>query len=118
MPSSCALFGIGIGIVPGRVGALLAAPLTVVSFVIDQTSVRAGSVGYTDGDCWAETDVTRAFLQWWIWGVNQVCMSWDRPGHAFHLTDKLPESQQALRVAALFLSSHLGLPLPPLATSL
>ncbi|ENZ95178.1 acetyl esterase [Xanthomonas fragariae] len=98
----------GIGIVPGRVGALLAAPLTVVSFVIDQTSVRAGSVGYTDGDCWAETDVTRAFLQWWLWGVNQVCMSWDRPGHAFHLTDKLPESQQALRVAARFFEQPSG----------
>ncbi|WAT15280.1 hypothetical protein OZ429_01780 [Xanthomonas fragariae] len=46
--------------------------------------------------------MTRAFLQWWIWGVNQVCMSWDRPGHAFRLTDTLPESQQALRVAARF----------------
>ncbi len=41
---------------------------------------------------------------------------WDGLGHAFHLTNALPESQQALRVAARFFSKHLGLPPPPLAT--
>ncbi len=39
---------------------------------------------------------------------------WDGLGHAFHLTDTLPESQQALRVMARFFSKHLGLPPPPL----
>ncbi len=40
---------------------------------------------------------------------------WDGLGHAFHLTNALPESQQALRVAARFFSKHLGLPPPTLA---
>lgn len=42
---------------------------------------------------------------------------WDGLGHAFHLTDTLPESQQALRVMARFFSKHLGLPPPPLPAS-
>ncbi|PPV07680.1 esterase [Xanthomonas bromi] len=37
---------------------------------------------------------------------------WDGLGHAFHLTDTLPESQQALRVIARCFSKHLALPPP------
>ncbi|APO95883.1 alpha/beta hydrolase [Xanthomonas vesicatoria] len=40
---------------------------------------------------------------------------WDGLGHAFHLTETLPESQQALRVTARFFSRHLGLPVPAAA---
>ncbi|MCC8554746.1 alpha/beta hydrolase [Xanthomonas hortorum] len=40
---------------------------------------------------------------------------WDGLGHGFHLTETLPESQQALRVTARFFSKHLGLPPPTLA---
>ncbi|WP_349656575.1 alpha/beta hydrolase [Xanthomonas sp. 10-10] len=42
---------------------------------------------------------------------------WDGLGHAFHLTDTLPESQQALRVTARFFSRHLGLPVPASAAA-
>lgn len=38
---------------------------------------------------------------------------WDGMGHAFHLNDALPESQQALRVIARFFRKHLQLPQAP-----
>lgn len=41
---------------------------------------------------------------------------WDGMGHAFHLNDALPESQQALRVIARFFRKHLELPEAPAAT--
>lgn len=37
---------------------------------------------------------------------------WDGLGHAFHLDERLPESQQAYRVMARFFSRHLDMPLP------
>jgi len=40
---------------------------------------------------------------------------WDGMGHAFHLNDALPESQQALRVIARFFRKHLDLPALPAA---
>lgn len=40
---------------------------------------------------------------------------WDGLGHAFHLNERLPESQQAYRVMARFFSRHLDMPLPAAA---
>jgi len=41
---------------------------------------------------------------------------WDGMGHAFHLNNALPETQQALRVIARFFRKHLDLPHAPVAT--